>query len=82
MSVMSDLLLLGPILGAKMSQCLSGSGCSKDQENYDWTTAELISQLFIEVTSTAHSLYRNSAQTCRWFYKNKDTNKVYKLPLF
>ena len=33
--VMSDLQLLGPILGAKMSQCLSGSGCSKDQENYD-----------------------------------------------
>ena len=33
--VMSDLLLLGPILGAKMSQGLSGSGCSKDQENYD-----------------------------------------------
>ena len=54
------------LLGAKMSQCLSGSGCSKDQENYDWTTAELISQLFIEVTSTAHSLYRNSVQMCRW----------------
>ena len=30
-----------------MSQGLSGSGCSKDQENYDWTTAELISELFI-----------------------------------
>ena len=54
-----------------MSQCLSGSGCSKDQENYDWTTAELISQLFTEVTSTEHSLYRNSVQTCRWFTKIK-----------
>ena len=30
-----------------MSQCLSGSGCSKDQENYDWTTAGLNSELFI-----------------------------------
>ena len=30
-----------------MSQCHTGSGCSKDQENYDWTTAELISTLFI-----------------------------------
>ena len=66
---MSDFLLLGPLLGAKMSQCLLGSGCSKDQENYDRTTAELISQLFIEVTSTAHSLYRNSVQTCRRFTK-------------
>ena len=47
MSVMSDLLLLGPILGAKMSQCLSGSGCSKDQENYDCTKAGLNSELFI-----------------------------------
>ena len=27
----------------KMSQCLSGSGCSKDQENYDWITAMLSS---------------------------------------
>ena len=61
-----------------MSQCLSGSGCSKDQENYDWTTAELISQLFIEVTSTAHSLYRNSVQTCRWFTKIKTASTVLK----
>ena len=30
-----------------VSQCLSGSECSKDQENYDWTTAGLISELFI-----------------------------------
>ena len=45
--VMSDLLLLGPILGTKMSQCLTGSGCLKDQEIYDLTTAELISELFI-----------------------------------
>ena len=36
-----------------MSQCLSGSGCSKDQENYDWTTAGLNSELLIEVTLTA-----------------------------
>ena len=63
-----------------MSQYLSGSGCLKDQENYDWTTAGLNSELFIEVTSTAHSLYRNSIQTCRRY--TKDTNKVYKLPLF
>ena len=63
-----------------MSQCLSDSGCSKDQENYDWTTAELISETFIEVTSTAHSLYRKSVQTCRWY--TKDTNKMCKLPLF
>ena len=55
----------------KLSQCLSGSGCSKDQESYNWTTAELISQLFIEVTSTAHSLYRNSVQMCKWFTKIK-----------
>ena len=63
-----------------MSQYLSGSGCLKDQENYDWTTAGLNSELFIEVTLTAHSLYRNSIQTCRRY--TKDTNKVYKLPLF
>ena len=63
-----------------MSQCLSGSGGSKDQENNDWTTADLNSELFIEVTSIAHSLYRNSVQMCRWY--TKDTNKVYKLPLF
>ena len=25
----------------------SGSGCLKDQENYDWTTADLNSELFI-----------------------------------
>ena len=60
-----------------MSQCLSGSGCSKDQENYDWTTAGLISELFIVVTSIAHSLYNESIQT--W---EKDTNKMYRLPLF
>ena len=30
-----------------LSQCLVGSGCSKDQEIHDWTTAGLISTLFI-----------------------------------
>ena len=35
-----------------LSQCLLGSGCLKDQENYDWTTAELISQLFIHFDCT------------------------------
>ena len=32
---------------ALLSQCLSGSGCSNDQENYNWTTAGLNSELFI-----------------------------------
>ena len=54
-----------------MSHCLLGSGCSKDQENYVWTTAGLISELFIVVTSIAHSLYNESIQM--W---EKDTNKM------
>ena len=63
-----------------MSQCLAGSGCSKDQENYDWTTTELILQLFMEVTSTAHSC---TGIQFKWVDDiQKDTNKVYKLPLF
>ena len=33
-----------------MSQCLSGSGCSKDQENYNWTTADLTSNMFINIS--------------------------------
>ena len=46
-----------------MSQCLSGSGCSKDQENYDWTTAMLSSITFInshfECTQFVHWISSN-----------------------
>ena len=41
----------------------------------------LLQLYLLIVTSNAHSLYIESVQTCRW-YKRKDTNKVYKLPLF
>ena len=64
-----------------MSQCLSGSGCSKDQENYDWTTAGLNSEYLLK------SLQLHTVCTGIQFKRvddiqKKDTNKVYKLPLF
>ena len=52
-----------------MSQCLLGSACLKDQENYDWTTAELISELFIKVKVKVQTVCRNSVQRCRWYTK-------------
>ena len=58
-----------------MSQCLSGSGCSKDQENYNLTTAGLNSELFI-------NNHFNCTQFVQEINAKGDTNKVYKLPLF
>ena len=70
-----------PYVYVSMSQGLSGSGCSKNQENYDWTTAML---LLLIVTSNAHRFYIESVQMCRHMNYQYiwDTNKVYKLPLF
>ena len=46
-----------------MSQCLMGSGCSKDQEIYDWITGDLISTLFI-------NCHYDCTQIAQWITPN------------